>query len=326
MGCSSSTKPFLHSIIGRISSHIPTADLTMAENRPVKRFRFADDVVGSGVTKPTRKVSGKKADPREAAFKKARTDQFSEWRRGNYNWVEAERQAQIKATVHPKPGSWDPWDLTEPTADQLNAIGANRRIYGDTDPDPEDLRARRARAVARTAIEEEATTDLPQNFQPMGFKQGRTLGGSGHSVVYRFAMVDKDENRHNVVVKFNTRRGAYEEVGALKVRRYMRHSALSILRYPDPLLLLTIIVHEREKTHRPKASAAGHARSSAYSWSARTRQGRDTICNAATKTACTKPTHQPFERSKCGDIETRNTCYARRVEQCPGRRTTGSAC
>lgn len=186
----------------------------MAATRPVKRFRFADDVVGEGVTAAPPAPRRPNEDPRIIAYKKARTDQFSEWRRGNYDWEESDRQAQIKAVVHPKPGAWDPWDLSEPTDDQANDVRANRRMYRRTDPDEADEEVVRR----RVAVVEEASTDLLQNFQPVGFKSLRTLGVSGRAAIFKCSMVDRDNKRHSVAVKVNARQGMSGEVRILKVR------------------------------------------------------------------------------------------------------------
>lgn len=185
----------------------------MASNRPVKRFRFAADVVGSGVTAAPPAPRPRNEDPQAGLLRRAITDKFSEWRRGNYDWNAEDRRAQISAVVHPRPGEWDPWDLREPPDDQMAAVRANRLIYQEVDANRPSEETLRRRAV----VEEQASIDLIQPFQALGFTSARVLGAGGHTVVFKFGTVDRDGKRSNVAVKFNTRRGMSDEVRALKV-------------------------------------------------------------------------------------------------------------
>lgn len=188
-----------------------------------RRIRFADDVVGGDVGGQVAVDNAPTPGGISLDRKKAKTDQFFEWRRGNYNWIEAERQAEINAVVHPKPGAWDPWDLTDPAAgselEQL--IASSRQRYrnnadadqaanaGALDEDP-------AVAASRTA----ATITLHERFQAVGFGKVTRLGSGGRHATFCFGMEDSRRNVHNVVVKLDltNESATRDELTILKVR------------------------------------------------------------------------------------------------------------
>lgn len=189
-----------------------------------RRIRFADDVHGHGVVKAPVNAP----TPGGILFydKQARTDQFREWRRGNYNWVESERLDEIRSTVHPRHGGWDPWDLTDPAAEsgleQLirnsrqsyrnpgNANGNNQapNLGSLEEEDPE---------VAERMVAD--TISITERFQAVGFGRVAPLGVGGRKATFRFGMQDIERNVHNVVVQVDLADdlASHEEVGLLKV-------------------------------------------------------------------------------------------------------------
>lgn len=170
-----------------------------------RRIRFADDVVGG----ETAEAIGSTPTPTPGGVsnyhKRTKTDQFSAWRRGNYNWVEAERQAEIKAVVHPRPGAWDPWDLSNPAEEShlVQNMKNSRRTYRNRRPDHaanaavQDDLSDPALAASRSA----ATISLHERFQAVGFGKVTRLGVGGQNVIYRFDMEDSRKLVHKVVVK-----------------------------------------------------------------------------------------------------------------------------
>lgn len=188
-----------------------------------RRIRFADDVVGSGVVR----APANTPTPGGMFFyhKQAKTDQFLEWRRGNYNWVEADRQDEIQSTVHPRPGAWDPWDLTDPSAgSELEQLIKNSRqpfqrpaSINNQAPNSGMLEEE-VPAVAERQVD--ATIAITQTFQAVGFGKVAPLGIGGRKATFRFSMQDLQKNSHSVVVKVDLADGSAtsEEVGILKVQ------------------------------------------------------------------------------------------------------------
>lgn len=176
-----------------------------------------------------------------AYTRRAITDQLREWRRGNYNWDEAKRQPEIAAVVHPKPGGWDFWDLTDPFAAQaggnlLGRIRANRRVLGggaagaggpeetfaqflrmeDLDgPGPmvndPAFRTERVRAV------QAATNVLNARFGPTSFRRVRPLSTGGESLVFLYSMEDQRRRTHNIVVKVDPGQSAVTTTNEIRV-------------------------------------------------------------------------------------------------------------
>lgn len=189
-----------------------------------RRIRFADDVRGDGVVRAP--VNAPTPGGMLFYNKQSRTDQFWEWRRGNYNWSESERLDEIRSTVHPRLGSWDPWDLTDPAAgselEQLiknsrqryQNLGVNNNKQAPNlgsleEEDPE---------VAERMVAD--TISITENFQAIGFGKVAALGVGGRKATFRFGMQDSEKNIHNVVVQVDLADdlASHEEVGILKVR------------------------------------------------------------------------------------------------------------
>lgn len=195
----------------------------MATTRPPKRFRFADDVVGEGlVNAPASTPIPQWPDHARMAYtKRATTDRFAEWRRGNYNWVEADRRPQIDAVVHPRPGAWDPWDLTDPAVDGLlDTIRANRRSFRQASRNQADDALPRAVRPVLAADVEQASAIVDEQFAPVRFRQVRPLGAGGHAAVFLLVTEDSNWKSHSVVAKLDPRRGSRgtrEEIENLKV-------------------------------------------------------------------------------------------------------------
>lgn len=183
-----------------------------------RRVRFAglpqpEPNAGPPASNP---ISRPRSDPQLAYIKQAATDRFSEWRRGNYDWNEGDRRAEIRAVVHPKPGGWDPWDLTDPAADgTLDRIRGNRRRFPNA-------------GIGRADVDDEQQSqaaDLQNTrFRPVGFRQVRRLGTGGNGLVWLFSMEDRRRSRYNIVVKVDGARGAEatkREIQILKVSAKM---------------------------------------------------------------------------------------------------------
>lgn len=190
-----------------------------------RRIRFADDVVGSGVVR----APANAPTPGGMFFydKQAKTDQFLEWRRGNYNWVEADRQDEIQSTVHPRPGAWDPWDLTDPAAEsELEQRIRNSRQPFQRPGSLNDqvrnagLLEEDAPAVAQRQVD--ATISITETFQAVGFGKVAALGVGGRKATFRFSMQDLHKHSHSVVVKVNLADASAtsEEVGIMKVSQH----------------------------------------------------------------------------------------------------------
>lgn len=189
----------------------------MASTGPPRRFRFADDVIGQGlINAPAEQTDSAKL----TRFKKARTLCFSEWRRGNYAWDETARRADIDAVVYPKPGGWDPWDVTDPRADGLlDGIRASRRTFRAENPDPADNAVLRpAQAVGADL----PSTTINERLTPLGLKHVRPLGAGGDTAAFIFTIKDTDRRYPKVVAKINKQRGAFavkKELTTLKVNK-----------------------------------------------------------------------------------------------------------
>lgn len=191
-----------------------------------RRIRFADDVHGHGVVRTP--VIAPTPDGMLFYDKQARTDQFLEWRRGNYNWVEAERQNEIQSTVHPRPGAWDPWDLTDPAAEsELEQLIRNsRRRYqnsgaGNNNHAPNlGLMGEDDPGLAERMVAD--TISITERFQAVGFGKVAPLGVGGRKTTFRFGMQDGEKNVHDVVVQVDLADdlASHEEVGILKVSPY----------------------------------------------------------------------------------------------------------
>lgn len=188
-----------------------------------RRIRFADGV-GGDETDVLAVDNSPTPGGMSSYNKRARTDQFSEWRRGNYSWVEAERQAEIDAVVHPRPGAWDPWDLVDPA------------IEGNVAQSKINSRQRYRRRISRQAADGElmdenlsvelnrnpAAVTLLERFQAVGFGKVTRLGVGGRDVAFRFGMKDSQRRVHNVVVKLDltdARSSIRDEVAVMKVSK-----------------------------------------------------------------------------------------------------------
>lgn len=149
-------------------------------------------------------------------FKKAATDRFSEWRRGNYNWTQTARRKEIRAVVHPKPGGWDPWDLIDPADDgTLDRIRDNRRRFRNIGAGQAGLDGERGQESWAKELEQ-------TQFRPVGFRQVRRLGTGGKGLVWLFRMGDTRGRAHNVVVKVGgarVREVTKREIHAMKVSK-----------------------------------------------------------------------------------------------------------
>lgn len=194
-----------------------------------RRIRFADDVHGHGVVKAP--VNAPTPGGMLFYDKQARTDQFLEWRRGNYNWVESDRQDEIRSTVHPRPGAWDPWDLTDPAAESglEQLIKDSRQRYqnpGNANNDNQahmpGLMEEEDPEVAERMVAD--TISITESFQAVGFGKVAALGVGGRKATFRFGMQDIERNVHNVVVQVDLADdlASHEEVGILKVSSYKR--------------------------------------------------------------------------------------------------------
>lgn len=209
--------------------------LAMAFKRPLKRVRFANDL---GSEEDQVAVTGNlsTARPSDKEFeyiKRVKTDQFSEWRRGYYDWVESSRQAEIKTVVHPKSGAWDPWDLIDHAAvGALEAIRHNRRSYRNPNRGKAMIQALRNKdpiVDARLRLADDAANE---RLRPLGFfgpfgpgsTKVRRLGFGSNGVTFLFSMESPDRTMHNVVVKLDVRRRSEaikKEIAVLKVRSYL---------------------------------------------------------------------------------------------------------
>lgn len=151
------------------------------------------------------------------------TDQFSEWRRGNYAWDEKKRQAEIAAIVHPKPGSLV--TMSNPAEGRtLDTIREGRRLFlsGQANPDLDDgpLLNDPAFGMERVRTVEERTNLLDARLGPVGFKRIKPLSTGGDSLIFLYTMEDQQGRTHDIVVKADPRPGSSsitDEVRILKV-------------------------------------------------------------------------------------------------------------
>lgn len=178
--------------------------------RPERRFRWAPEVVGEGIIPLPRPSNAPPSQAMSNYYKRCKTDRFLEWRRGNYDWKVENRQAEINAIVHPKPGTWDPWDLREPD----NTVDVEYNVFEGTD-------ARREGDETAQDLEEnrQATESLIDRFRRAGFDQVVVLGRENAYLTVRFGMTDDVGTVHTVVCRVDITGRQPEERFILQVSR-----------------------------------------------------------------------------------------------------------
>lgn len=171
------------------------------------------------------RISARDISDEFAYIRRSTTDQFSEWRRGNYTWDAKKRKAEIAAIVHPKPGSWryNTERTIDPDRGLLDTIRENRRIFlaGQASPglDEGPLLNDPAYRVERVQTVQERGNLLDDRLVPVGFKQIRPLSTGGDSLVFLYTMEDQEARTHDIVVKVDPRQGSSStnEIRVLKV-------------------------------------------------------------------------------------------------------------
>lgn len=148
-------------------------------------------------------------------IKKTTTDRFDEWRRGNYTWDPADRQAQINAVIHPRAGDYVLQDLSAPTLDILRN---GRQKYRNAGYGADSLEALRARDRNQDQTVENAKRLLDERFHPVRLRHVKTLGMGGCGVAMLYSMEDRDGGVHRVVVKADI--AGYSE-GIKREKRFM---------------------------------------------------------------------------------------------------------
>lgn len=176
--------------------------------RPDRRFRWADQVTGEGIIPPRPGANLPLDADVDDFYKRSKTDRFSEWRRGNYDWIQGDRLAHISAIVHPKSGSWDPWDLRAPD----DNLRIEYTAFEGTD-------ARRQEDETEDETEEsrEALQLLVDRFKQSGFDQVELVGRDGSHVTMRFTMVDTDGDTQSLLVRADLEEGPQTERSVLQV-------------------------------------------------------------------------------------------------------------
>ncbi|CAN8097477.1 unnamed protein product [Discula destructiva] len=133
----------------------------------------------------------------------------------------ADNKAQIDSIQHPKPGSWDPWDLKDNSESEYTAYSRQNDLVAFPN-DPESQAADAGQLQGVEGIDPAASasiTALTGGFADSGFRKMRLIAQQGDSLLIGYGMDDANQQRHELVAKVGITNGAI--IGMAKERRTM---------------------------------------------------------------------------------------------------------